>query len=89
MYNWHLYAWVVPLIDEKSVTIVDAFQKTLDDSKRKPDKISVDQGSEFYNDSFKIGNKLYVEWKGYDNSFNSWIDKNDIEWNSLQCSSIV
>ena len=20
-------------------------------------------------------NKLYVEWKGYDNSFNSWIDK--------------
>ena len=21
------------------------------------------------------GNKLYVEWKGYDNSFNSWIDK--------------
>ena len=22
--------------------------------------------------------KLYVKWKGYDNSFNSWIDKNDI-----------
>ena len=21
------------------------------------------------------GNKLYVKWKGYDNSFNSWIDK--------------
>ena len=20
--------------------------------------------------------KLYVKWKGYDNSFNSWIDKN-------------
>ena len=20
------------------------------------------------------GNKLYVKWKGYDNSFNSWID---------------
>ena len=20
-------------------------------------------------------NKLYVKWKGYDNSFNSWIDK--------------
>ena len=30
------------------------------------------------------GNKLYVKWKGYDNSFNSWIDKKDlIEWNSL------
>ena len=24
------------------------------------------------------GNKLYVKWKGYDNSFNSLIDKNDI-----------
>ena len=23
----------------------------------------------------KKGNKLYVQWKGYDNSFNSWIDK--------------
>ena len=21
------------------------------------------------------GNKLYVKWIGYDNSFNSWIDK--------------
>ena len=24
------------------------------------------------------GNKLCVKWKDYDNSFNSWIDKNDI-----------
>ena len=23
----------------------------------------------------KKGDKLYVEWKGYDSSFNSWIDK--------------
>ena len=22
--------------------------------------------------------KLYVKWKGYDSSFNSWIDKRDI-----------
>ena len=26
----------------------------------------------------KKGNKLYVKWKGYDNSFNSWIDKKGI-----------
>ena len=22
--------------------------------------------------------KLYVKWKGYDNSFNNWIDKKDV-----------
>ena len=26
----------------------------------------------------KKGDKLYVKWKGYDNSYNSWIDKKDI-----------
>ena len=24
------------------------------------------------------GDKLYVKWKGYDNPFNSWIDKKDL-----------
>ena len=26
----------------------------------------------------KKGNKLYVKWKGYDNSFNNWLDKKDL-----------
>ena len=26
----------------------------------------------------KKGNKLYVKWKGFDNLFNSWIDKKDL-----------
>ena len=26
----------------------------------------------------KKDDKLYVKWKGYDNYFNSWIDKKDI-----------
>ena len=26
----------------------------------------------------KKGDKLYVKWKGYDSSFNSWIDKEDL-----------
>ena len=26
----------------------------------------------------KTGDKLYVKWKGYDDSFNSWIDKKDL-----------
>ena len=25
------------------------------------------------------GNKLYIKWKGYDNSFNSWIDKKNMQ----------
>ena len=24
------------------------------------------------------GDKLYIKWKSYDNSFNSWIDEKDI-----------
>ena len=47
------YAWVVPLKDRKGVSIVDAFQKILDKSRRKPNKIWVVKGSEFYNSSFK------------------------------------
>ena len=34
----------------------------------------------------KKGNTLYVKWKGYDNSFNSWIDKKDIVQNGLTLS---
>ena len=47
------YPWVVPLMDKKGVSIVNAFLKILDDSKRKPNKIWVDKGSEFYNRSMK------------------------------------
>ena len=47
------YAPVVPLKAEKGVSIVNAFQKILDSSKRKPSKIWVDQGSEVYNNHFK------------------------------------
>ena len=47
------YAWVFPLKDKKGVSIFDAFQKILNDSNRKPNKIWVDKGSEFYNSSVK------------------------------------
>ena len=45
------YAWVVPLKDKRRISIVNVFQKIL--SKRKPNKIWVDQGGEFYNNLFK------------------------------------
>ena len=47
------YAWVVTLKDKKGASIVNAFQKILKESDRKPNKIWVDKGSEFYNNSFK------------------------------------
>ena len=47
------YAWVIPLKDKKGISIVNAFQKILKESDRKPNKIWVDKGSEFYNNSFK------------------------------------
>ena len=54
------YPWVIPLKDKKGISIVNAFQKILDDSKRseaedkgqKPNEIWVDKRSEFYNISF-------------------------------------
>ena len=47
------YAFVVLLKDKKGATIANAFQSILVKSKRKPSKIWVDQGSEFYNNIFK------------------------------------
>ena len=46
------YAWVNPFKDKKGTSIVNAFPKIIIE-RRKPNKIWVDQGSEFYNQSFK------------------------------------
>ena len=45
------YAWVIPIKDKKGASIVNAFKKIISEG-RKPNKIWVDQGSEFYNKSF-------------------------------------
>ena len=47
------YAWVVPLKDKKGISIVKAFQNILKQSNKKPNKIWVDKGPEFYNAFFK------------------------------------
>ena len=46
------YAWVIPLKDKIGTSIVNAFKKIISKG-RPPNKIWVDQGSEFYNQSFK------------------------------------
>ena len=47
------YAFVVPLKDKKGISIVNALNKIIKQSNRKPNKIWVDQGGEFYNHVFK------------------------------------
>ena len=47
------YAWAVPLKDKKGVSVINAFQKILNDSARKPEKTWIEKGSEFYNNFFK------------------------------------
>ena len=47
------YAWVVPLKDKKGISIVNAFKIILKQSNRKPNKLWVDKGSEFYKAYFK------------------------------------
>ena len=48
-----IYAFVIPLKDKKGISIVNAFNKIIKQSNRKPNKIWVDQGGEFYNNVFK------------------------------------
>ena len=47
------YSWVISIKGKKGITITNAFQKTLKESNRKPNKLWVDKGSEFYDNSFK------------------------------------
>ena len=52
------YEWVVPIKNKEGTSIVNAFKNILSDStelhsNRKPNKIWVDQGSEFCNSTFK------------------------------------
>ena len=56
------YAFVIPLKDKKGISIVNAFNKIIKQSNRKPDKIWLDQGSEFYNN----------------NNFKKWLSDNNI-----------
>ena len=42
-----------PLKDKRGITITHAFQKMLDESNHKPNKVLLGKGSEFYNKSMK------------------------------------
>ena len=63
--------WTYVIIDLKGEEIVGTFyEKEL--KKKNQKKFRVEKLIK------RKGNKLYVKWKGYDSSFNSWIDKKGI-----------
>ena len=47
------YSRVIPLKNKKGDSIVEGFQSILKSFDRKPNKIWVDHGKEFYNNKFK------------------------------------
>ena len=47
------YAFVVPLKDKKGISVTNGFNKIIKQSRAKPNRIWLDQGSEFYNNVFK------------------------------------
>ena len=53
IYIFDKYAWVTSWKDEKDIAIPNGFQKILNKSRRKPNKVSLDKGSEFCNRSIK------------------------------------
>ena len=54
VFYYVLLMFSVNTINKKGITITNAFQKTLKESNRKPDKIWLHKGSEFYNRSIKL-----------------------------------
>ena len=47
------YTWDIPWKDKRGILITNSFQKILDESNHKPNKMWVDKGCEFYNRSMK------------------------------------
>jgi len=53
------YGWIVPLNDKSGKSTANGFLKILESSGRKPGKLWVDKGKEFYNTNFKKLVELY------------------------------
>ena len=47
------YGWAEPIKNKQASTVLNAFEKIIKESKRKPYKLWVDQGTEFYNKNFE------------------------------------
>ena len=63
--------WRYVISDINGEKIAGSFQEK-ELQKTSPEKFRVEKVLK------RKGDKLHVKWKGYDNSFNCWIDKNDL-----------
>ena len=68
------YTWAIPIKDKKGVTTINVFQKFLDQLNFKPNKIWVDEGSEFYNRSMKSFLLNNIEMYSTHNEGKNFID---------------
>ena len=63
--------WTYVINDLNGEEIIGTFDEK-ESQKTNPEKFEIEKVIK------KKGNKIYVIWKGYNNSFNSWIDKKDL-----------
>ena len=74
------YAGVITLKDKKGTRTTNVFQKILDESNQKLNKIWVDKGSEFYNKSMKpFLQKIDIEMYSTYNEEKSAIAENSLK----------
>ena len=65
-------SWTYVINDMNSEEITGSFyEKEL--QKTSQEKLRIEKALK------RKGDKLYVKWKGYNNRFNTWIDKKDLE----------
>ena len=71
------YAFVLPLKDKKGASITNAFNKIIKQSNRKPNKIWVDQGGEFYNNVFKrwLSNNDIIMYSTFNEGKSAVVDR--------------
>ena len=67
--NTVLWTYVVSDLNDEEIT-GSFYEKELQNTNR--EKFRIEKVLK------RKGDKLYVKWKGYDNRFNSWIDKKDL-----------
>ena len=69
----NIVPWTYATNDLNGQEIIGTFYKKELQKKKQQQKVRTEKVIK------RKGNKLYVKWKRYGNSFNSWINKNDVQ----------